>query len=251
MAKKKKSKTQLFAIKLVLIITLAGGACFFIGSQLAQAFRAAEYFKVQSVVIDPSLQFISKTDFKSLFGKNIFSVDLKAVQRRLTRRYPQASDLKLVKRFPNQILIVARKRLPFAQLKVRGKTVTLDEEGVILSVDGQRDEKLPDVTGMKTDRVRIVAGRPLRRGNLKTALKIIKLFNADSSLSKHSIKEVNVANMSKIYFMLSGSLQIIIDRDSIAHNVKVLGVILSQKKFEIKQAKYIDLRFKEPIIGKK
>jgi hypothetical protein len=46
-------------------------------------------------------------------------------------------------------------------------------------------------------------------------------------------------------------LQIIIDQDSIAHNVKVLGVILAQKQFEINQAKYIDLRFKEPIIGKK
>ena len=251
MARKKNLKIQSFVIKFVLIVILGGGAIYFSGNRLAQAFRSAEFFKVQSIVIDPSLQFINKDDLKDLFGKNIFSVDLNAVQGKLTRRYPQASHLKLVKRFPNKILIVAKKRLPFAQLNAKAKIVTLDEEGVILSVDDSKYDSLPDIIGMNTENLRVVAGLPLNAPSLRTALKLIKLFNEDTSLSQYAVEQVNLSNMSKVYFMLSDSLQIIIDQDNIAHNLKVLGVILSQKEIEIKQVKYIDLRFKEPIIGKK
>jgi cell division septal protein FtsQ len=251
MARKKKSNIQPFVVKAVLIFFLAGGVMYFVGSRLVQVFKTAEFFRVRSVVIDPSLQFINKADLKGIFGRNIFSIDLKAVQAKLSRRYPQASHLRLVKRFPNQVLIVARKRLPFAYLKTEGRTITLDEEGVILSVDGSHDDTLPDIVGINTDRTRVVAGLPLGGPNLRTALQIIRLFNADKSLSEYSIKEVNASNLSKIYFHLSNSLEIFIDRDNMTHSVKVLGVLLSQNEFEIQNAKYIDLRFKEPIIGKK
>ena len=251
MARKKSTNTARFVIKLVLIIVVSGGTMCFIGSRLVQAFKTAEFFKVQSIVIDPSLQFISKDDLRGLFGKNIFSVELSSVQGQLSRRYPQASHLKLVKRFPNQILIVAKKRLPFAQTKVKGNTVTMDDEGVILSIDGNKAESLPGIIGISPEPTRVIAGLPLDSPHLHTALKVIKLFGEDTSLSNYSIEEVDISNMSKILFMLSNSVQVIIDRENMVHNIKVLGVILSQKEFEVKEAKYIDLRFKEPIIGKK
>ncbi|MCK5081648.1 MAG: cell division protein FtsQ, partial [Candidatus Omnitrophica bacterium] len=61
----------------------------------------------------------------------------------------------------------------------------------------------------------------------------------------------NVENLSKIQFTLSNGLVIILDRNNIDRRIKVLGVVLSQGKLDMKQVKYVDLRFKEPIIGKK
>ncbi|OGX33836.1 MAG: hypothetical protein A3C36_01465 [Omnitrophica WOR_2 bacterium RIFCSPHIGHO2_02_FULL_52_10] len=250
MARKKNTNTARFVIKSILIVLVAG-AMYFAGGRLVKAFKTAAFFKVQSIVIDPSLQFIRKEDLRGLFGKNIFSVDLRSVQTQLSRRYPQASQLKLVKRFPNQILIVAKKRLPVAQMKVKGNTVTLDEEGVILSVNGGQTETLPGITGISAETARVVAGLPLDAPHVHTALKVIKLFGEDAGLSDYAIAEVDISNLSKIFFMLTNRVQVIIDRDNMAHNIKVLGVILSQKDFDVKGAQYIDLRFKEPIIGKK
>jgi hypothetical protein len=42
-----------------------------------------------------------------------------------------------------------------------------------------------------------------------------------------------------------------LDREKIAQRIKVLGVVLSQGNLDMDHVKYVDLRFKEPIIGKK
>ena len=40
-------------------------------------------------------------------------------------------------------------------------------------------------------------------------------------------------------------------RDQIVQKIRVLGVVLAQDALNLGDVKYIDLRFKEPIIGKK
>ena len=46
-------------------------------------------------------------------------------------------------------------------------------------------------------------------------------------------------------------LKIIVDRDNIPHKMKILELVLSQAKPDFEGVQYIDLRFKEPILGKK
>ncbi len=65
------------------------------------------------------------------------------------------------------------------------------------------------------------------------------------------IKDINIENLSKIQLTLSNQLDVIIDRDKVAQKIRVLGVILAQERLDLKEVKYVDLRFKEPIIGKK
>ncbi len=251
MARKKKSTTQPFVIKFILITLLVAGIGFGITSGLIYLFRHTEYFRIQSVIIDPSLQFINKKDLRNLIGKNIFEIDLKAVQRRLSYKYSQASELKVMKSFPNRIAVVAKQRFPFAQIQIKDHIVTLDEDGVVLSTDGDAEKGLPLIAGVRADSRRLLRGMPLDGTDIQTALKIANLFSTDKSLSSHSIDTVNVENLSKIQFTLSNGLVIILDRNNIDRRIKVLGVVLSQGKLDMKQVKYVDLRFKEPIIGKK
>jgi len=181
--------------------------------------QKSDYFRIQSVVIDPSLQFINKRDLKSLMGKNIFEVDLKAAQRKLSYKYPQASQLKMMKRFPNRIGVVAKQRHPFAQVQIKDKTVTLDQEGVILSSEEKGDKDLPYIIGTKSGDQKLVRGLPLRGSDIQMALKIAKLFEANDSLSSYAVSEINMENFSKIYFTLSNHLQVIVDRDKIAQKM--------------------------------
>ncbi len=250
MAKKKKLKISLYA-KYIFIGFLVVGIGLIVVNRTQYVFSHVDYFKVRSVTIDPSLQFINKRDLRSLMGKNIFKIDLKAVQRRLSYKYPRAAKLKVVKRFPNQVSVLAKQRVPYAQLQIQDTIVVLDREAVILSFEDKKDKNLPDIVGTKLNNPKLVLGMPLKGSDIWLTLKIIKLFSANSSLDPYVIKGVNIENLSKIHFTLSNQLDVIIDRDKIAQKIRVLGIVLAQDRLDLGDVKYIDLRFKEPIIGKK
>jgi len=250
MARRKKLKIPPYA-KIVFIGILIIGFGFIVINRTQYLFSHADYFKVRSVTIDPSLQFINKRDFRGLMGKNIFTVDLKTVQRKLNFKYPQTSQLKVIKRFPNQISVLAKQRVPFVQLQIKNQTVVLDKEAVILSLKEGRDKNIPNIVGAKIINPKLVLGAPLRGSDIWLTLKIIKLFKANSGLASYSIRDVNVESLSKIYFTLSNKLDVVIDKDKIAQKFRVLSVVLAQDRLDLKDVKYIDLRFKEPVIGKK
>jgi len=210
-----------------------------------------DYFEIQSIAIDPSLQFISKRDLNNAIGKNIFTIDLRAIQRKLDYKYPQASQLRVVRRFPNQISVIAKQRMPFAQISIQDQIVILDKESVALSLEKKKNKDLPEIVGARISNSKLVLGLPTSGSDIKIALRIIRFFEADQSLSAFSIGEINVENLSKIYLKLSNDLEIFLDREQMAQKIRALGVILSQSQLDMGQIKYIDLRFKEPVIGKK
>ncbi|MBN1870738.1 MAG: cell division protein FtsQ/DivIB [Candidatus Omnitrophica bacterium] len=251
MARRRQSKTQLFIVKFIFITLLMGGLGFGVASAAVYFFRNTEYFRIRSVIIDPALQFIQRTDLKHLIGKNIFEVDLKAVQRHLSYKYPQAAELKVIKHFPDQIDIVAKQRMPFAQIWIGEKIAIMDEDGVVLSIMGKAEKLLPLIAGAKTDNQRLVRGLPFQGDDIQTALQIAGYFQGSKKLSSYSLSTINVENLSKIYLTLSNDLQVVLDRDDIAQKIRVLEVVLSPGMLDMKEVKYVDLRFKEPIIGKK
>jgi len=250
MARKKKIKIPAYA-KIIITGILIIGIGFIVVNRTQYIFSHVDYFKVRSVTIDPSLQFINKRDFRGLMGKNIFTVDLKAVQRKLNFKYPQTSQLKVIKRFPNQISVLAKQRVPFVQLQIQNQIVVLDKEAVILSLKEKRNKDIPNIIGAKINNPKLVLGAPLRGSDIWLTLKIVKLFKANSGLASYSIKDINIESLSKIYFTLSNKLDIVIDKDKIAQKIRVLSVVLAQDRLDLGDVKYIDLRFREPIIGKK
>jgi cell division septal protein FtsQ len=136
-------------------------------------------------------------------------------------------------------------------MSVQNKNAILDKEGVILSLEREKDKTLPEIIGARLNDPQLVPGLPLRGSDIWLTLKIIDLFEANSSLDPYSIKNVNIENMSKIIISLSNQLDVIIDKERVDQRIKVLGIVLAQDRLDLKDVKYIDLRFKEPIIGKK
>lgn len=252
MAKKKKSQVTIPPfVKTVFAVFLVIGISVFAVDRTRHILISADFFKVRSVTIDPVLQFINKEDLRGLIGKNIFTVDLKSVERKLGYKYPQASQLKIARRFPDQISVVAKKRVPYAQLSTQSRTVTVDDEGVILSLKKKDDKKLPSIMGARLTDPELVLGLPLRSPDIWMSLKIIKLFSAHEELENYAISEINMENLSKIYFTLTNKLDVIIDGEDLDQDMRVLSVVLSKGKLNLSEIKYIDLRFNEPIIGKK
>ncbi|MBU0469681.1 MAG: FtsQ-type POTRA domain-containing protein [Candidatus Omnitrophica bacterium] len=251
MARKKKFQVPPSLIKYILFIVLIVGVCFGLYKGISVLLTKSEYFKVKTIVIDPSLQFINKDDLVRLKGKNIFLIDLKAFENKLNKKYPQVSHLKLVKRFPDQIVIAAKKRLPIVQVNIDDEFCVLDSNGVALEIINKMDKKITLISGTKFKKFTPVLGLPLSSERVNIALNIANVFKSQKELITYSIEDINVSDLSKIKILLNNGLEVLVDKDKVSKNIRVLSLVLSQRQIDFKEVKYLDLRFKEPIIGKK
>ena len=233
---------------------VAGGiviAVVFLGArQAAQAIFESRYFKIKTVEIDRTLSFLDKRDFASLNGKSIFSVDVVRFQRSLTDKYPQMAQANMTRKFPDRILVLARKRAPFAQVYIQNKTFLIDDQGIILFGAPEKGEELPLISGIFSRR-RITTGSALGGESTLLALNIIKEFQNNHSFSPYVVKKIDVDNLKEIDFHLSNGLKIIVDKTDIERKMNVLAMVLSRNRLDTEQVKYIDLRFKDPILGTK
>lgn len=210
----------------------------------------SSYFKIKSVRRDASLSFISERDLDGFINKNIFHVDLDSVSRKLAQKYPEASQLKIIKNYPDQISVEAKRRQPFAQLGGNKMVVIIDERGVVLSTTIKPDGGLPVIMGVSAP-TNVALGLPLRSSQIDLALRIIRSFSDENTLRSQSVVKMELDNLSRIVMTLGSGLTIIIDEDDVERRMRVLGVILAHEEIDISKVKYIDLRFREPILGKK
>jgi len=247
--KKKKIPWALFKIFGIIVLSIVIGIWIF--RAVSKYLTDSSYFEVKSIVIDTSLPFIQKRDLRAIEGKNIFTIDLAKVQKKLLLQYPQVSELKIVKDFPNQITIKAVKRDPYAQILLPNKNVIIDDFARVLSVEENQVRHLPSFQGLPEKLGDISIGYPVRDLKISLGLNIVKAFRSHDSLREFGIDRIDLNNTSKVSLTLQNDLAVYLERDNLFRKTEILGVILNDPKVDLKDVKYIDLRFKEPIIGKK
>lgn len=238
------------AFRYILVGIIAVAVVFLGARRAAQALFDSRYFRIKTVEIDRTLAFLDKRDFASLNGKSIFSVDVVRFQRSLTGKYPQMAQASIIKKFPDRILVLARKRAPFAQAYIQNKTFLIDDQGVVLFGAPAKDDELPLISGIFSRR-RIATGSVLGGEGTRLALDIIKEFRSNHSFSPYVVRKIDVDNLKEINFHLSNGLKIIVDKTDIRRKMDALASVLARNRIDTAQVKYIDLRFKDPILGTK
>ena len=249
--KKKENVVPMSVIKIVGVGVLALLVGIFVYKQGVNIFIHSAYFKVDTIVVDPSLQFIQKRDLKKLKGHNIFAINLSVVQKKLQKKYPQASSLRVGRKFPNRLMVTAKKRKAFIQVKMGNKYFIIDNKAVILSVADSVEERFPYVEGIVLSKDRMNLGSVIRGRNVRVAIRIVTVYNNYLNTLRLRIKSIDLRDSAKINLHLSNHLRIIMDGDNIDTKMQVLSLVLTEKDINFKNVKYLDLRFKEPILGKK
>ena len=250
MPKNKESKSSVIFLKKFLvfafIVFLLGLGC----KMTAEYLKRSPYFRVKEVLYHPSLRFMAPRETPRFKGKNLLALDVEKTQQQLQSRYPQIMNLRVVKRFPGQLCIIAKQRLPYALFKVNGQNVVLDEEGIILSSNNAVNYQLPLIEGISYHE-KIAAGHPIQGRQIKAAYQVIEAFQNEERLSSYRILKIDIRNLSKISFYITEDLQVFVDREDIPRKLELLSYVLSQARQDLPNTKYIDLRFKEPIVGRK
>lgn len=213
--------------------------------------NTASIFRIQQVTTDADVKFLEMRLSNKLRGKNIFSVDLKRLHREIRSLFPQVYDLSVERRFPDTIHVNAKRRDPFAQTVVNGRYVVIDDEGVIIAVDQKPAEKYPVITHAHLEKQKIALGSRFANQEIKSAIMIIKAFYNNTHLMKYPITDLDVDNLTKIVFKVGPYLEIILDNEDVASKLDMLVSLILQKRLDFREVKYIDLRFKEPVVGRK
>ena len=249
MAKIKKIKLSPNAIRNLIILMFVVFLVGVVYQRTLNFFTRDPIFKIKEVMLEPSLVFIKSDELLWAKGKNIFLVDIERIERKLRFQYPQIANLKVSRRFPDQILVSATKLNAFAQIYLKGNFFPVDSQQIVLSVSRRPFDNLPVIKGVRLQQAKIILGRTLKDEQISLAMEVINLFSKSFSRGQLRVNEIDTSNSTMIEVILSNNLKIIIDENNILDKIKMLGTLLAQNKINLKTVAYIDLRFPQPIVG--
>jgi len=245
---KKVASPRLSIFRYFVVLLLVGFLLFVSGRKILSVIQNSSYFKVTEIVCNEDTKFNYAEKFAHFKGRSIFKVNLRKVQEELQWAYPQAAQIRVARRFPNQIVIEFKNRMPFARFATSRANGIIDAKGYVIAEGISGRDLLPIITGFSFSGDGVKIGRAISSKELTIAIKIIEEFSHITALSSYQIKKIDVKNLSKINFYLTDQLNIILDKDNIKEKLQLLSVVLSRVKLDIEKIRYIDLRFKEPVI---
>jgi hypothetical protein len=222
--------------------------------------RTSKDFLVREIVSKDN-----SADFSYLKGKNIFALDLKREGDLILNRYPDCVRIKLIRVLPNRLYVdfIQRKALGLIKLS---RYFAVDQEGTLFYPPAQFDQmNLPVISGLES---KLYAPKPAKRYNipeLNLALEILQEVLANKQLRNFKISRIDVSQPMNAWFLIPvqvkmpGSIQagqdilyenmeVKIGYGNIKQKILILAGLLSQGKGDLASIKYVDLRFKEPVI---
>ena len=255
--KKRRYNLPLYLIIFLAVIFLA---IFLLIGYIWKTLTTSDFFNVKQVAVRNS-----DASFDYLKGKNIFSLDLERQARSIVSLCPDCRMVRLSRILPDCIVVDFLKRQPVALIKFY-KNFAVDEQGVLFYPPINIDESdLPIINGLET---KIFAPRPgirYKRSELDLALNIIKEIKANKAFKGFTLIKIDVVNpQSAGFFILLPKqsanytlstlqsewvgFEVRIGEGNIKQKLMILNGLIMQARKDWGNIKYIDLRFKEPLI---
>lgn len=178
-------------------------------------------------------------------AESLLEIDLEALRDRILNSHPEFKEVVIEKNYPDTIKVLVEPRIPFAQVKTV-RFFKVDAQGFVFE-DSYEDplSRLPVIEGVGSRSVK--KGMFCSSAALKKAIKIIRLLEARGFKDKYGIEKIDVANIDNISFYLKEDIEIKLGKDRFEEKTEKLEARLPN--LDLSQIKYIDLRFKDLIVG--
>ena len=248
MVKKSNIKIPAIVVIRLIVFLFIGIILFWIYSKTSDFVFNDNMFDIKDIKVDQSISFIDAKLLTGLKGQNIFSVDLNKIHQRISNQYPQISQLRVMRQLPDSIIVLAKKRDIFFQVQAHNKILIVDTEGVTMFYTAQ-PMAFPMVIGVPLQRSKVTLGLPSTIKEISIACELLKQLKAHEHTSRLKVISMQVSNLSKIEMTVMPNIQLIIDQDDLVQKVEMLEFLFQNGKINWNNVKYIDVRFKEPIIN--
>lgn len=216
----------------------------------------SDYFRMRSV--DTKDIFLERRDIVSienqlmgLFkGRSVFSINLQAVGESLQRSYPEAKGVTVRIALPDKLVVSMKFRRPIAYVN-SGRMYTIDQEGVVIPASNVNIYKnLPLIEGVKVN-YNMRANRLLVSGNMKSAIELLREIKRSRFISDYGVESVNASDAKKMSFILKNGIEVRIGCENIEGRLEALERTLKDPRLIMDRIKYIDVRYKDIVIGPK
>lgn len=249
-----------FPVKIAVLLAIILLAITILIGYIWKVLRTSEFFSVKQVVVRNSEQ-----SFDYLLGKNIFNLDLKTESRKVILNCSDCRKVRFAKIFPNTLVVDFLKRQPLALVKFY-KNFAIDEQGILFNPGADLDQDgLPVIYGLETKIFAPKPGGKYKCRELVLALSILREFRAQPVFRDFVLKRIDVAQAQSagffvllpkqpVNYILPGhqaqwlGFEVRLGESNIAEKMMILGGLVKQASREWPNIKYIDLRFKEPVI---
>ncbi|MEW6101428.1 MAG: cell division protein FtsQ/DivIB [Candidatus Omnitrophota bacterium] len=219
--------------------------------------QRSEYFKIKNIVA----RGLKASDLSYLYGSSFFNVDLEKESDYIRQSFPQCSQVRLIRVFPNCLFADCIKRIPQAIVKLQ-KYFYVDKEGVLFyNLGAYQRHDLPMILGLENRISSPKSGKKYNLTELSLALEIIEEIRRDKFLSAHQIKNIELTSPEGASVFLFPdrvsplkekavltALEVKVGSEDIKSKIFILSGLMEQTKVDLSRIKYIDLRFKEPVI---
>lgn len=207
--------------------------------------QRAEAFRVTQIQLPPRS---SLRVPESLMGQNLWDVDLEAVAADLAKQQPSFKTIRIVRQLPNTLRIETVPRLPIAQVRL-DRWYPVDGDGFVFQQSSdETTNHLIRLEGLTGSAIKV--GRENTNERLRLALRVLdKLRHAPTSLARR-LTHINVTNPQEIRLVIDGETEVHCgseeELDAYVHRLVSTLKVIGKQQLSVR---YIDVRFREPVIS--
>ncbi|MBU0547486.1 MAG: cell division protein FtsQ [Candidatus Omnitrophica bacterium] len=255
--KKQKFKLPLMVVFILIIILLVISLLL---GYIWKVLTTSDFFTVKHVLVRNSSE-----AFEYLKGRNIFNLNLNNESAKALSNCSNCRKVRFLRILPNYIIVDFLKRQPVALVKFY-KNYAIDQQGVFFNPAGSAEEAdLPIIYGLETKIFGPKPGVKYKRPEIDLALSVIQEFRVNRALRVFTLKRIDVVSLQRasLFVLLPKQavdyakpipqvrwlgFEVRIGVGNIKQKLMILGGLLMQADKEWANIRYIDLRFKEPVI---
>jgi cell division protein FtsQ len=209
------------------------------------------YFKLRDIeIIDKSgaTELSAGGLLATYKGRNIFGINIHSISSQIKIDTPSIKDAIVRRALPNKLEINIIPRIPVAKIK-GARYFPIDRTGMVLSPDIETG-RLPVIMGLSMW-VRPKVGAEIKNAQIQNAFLLIDALDESSSVSDYTVSTIDVSNHKNLSFYLVNGVEIKIGNEDFLERLGRLNTTLSKPGLDKENIRYIDLRFKDVVIGPK
>jgi len=239
------------AIVVIIAIIITAGLIF------AQYLKSLSFFTIKEIIVKDN----NRIDLSYLKGKNIFNIDLSRESLYAWRMYPVYKRIRLIRVLPNRIYVDFAKRKPMALVKINNRYFAVDEgaiffdAGLILDARDPGWINLPLILGLGHKIPNPRSGTKYYVSELGVGLRLIRDMTKIRICRDFRLISIDLSNADSLLLQFSlpslagsGIVEVKLGREDTGTRIRILAGLLYRFKKDWNSVKYIDLRFKEPVI---
>ncbi|MCM8784045.1 MAG: cell division protein FtsQ/DivIB [Candidatus Omnitrophica bacterium] len=182
-------------------------------------------------------------------GINIFSLEISPLAKEIKEKHPEYEDVVVKRVLPDSIFILLKERLPVVQIKMV-KFYPVDKNSFVIPYPKDIPySDLPIVIGVEPTEVTLNNFSNSLR--IRKAIEIVNLLKRMSFPWRKNVAKINLTSLNDVSMLLDNGIEIKLGSNLQEEKFERLAQVLEEIKVKSISPAFIDLRFKDVIIGPK